>query len=594
MVLNTDNLNRTIFISDNQPFLQALDTESVDLVVIDPPFRKNQTWAGALKPPLTEDEKRIERELMDNWGIYDPESAYDAGLEFPDIEGTNAGFEDIWNFRIRVYKEWMEELQNLRPSAYWLIQSTRYTHGDSTAAYIAFMVERMMEVQRVLKPTGSAYLHCDHEANSYLRQMMDAVFGPSNFQNEIVWRRTSSHNSAKSWGPIHDTLLFYSKSAKYKWNRVYQPYSEDHIRKSYRYQDERGHHRRGDLTGAGIRRGDSGQPWRGIDPTKTARHWAVPQKVLRRAYPDRTDLDKLTTQECLDLLDEARLVHWPKKGGIPRVKDYLEDAEGVPIQDMILDIPTLSATNKERTGYPTQKPQALAKRIIQASSDPGDLVVDCFAGCAYVPVAAELTGRKWIACDMAPRAWTVVRRQFHKQVDLRIFTDGDYTEKYTGVQPNLTPERIIKVRGPDELPQRTTDEQPKPMRLATLPEPTYRQRPVENSQNIWDAFVNHWGRGCWFCGLIKRHSRRELQLDHIEPNRRDGTNDDCWNRALACMDCNGDKDNKYSVEETINIAFQKGRIPTQALRDEQLEAFRRRHEWAKERWDQVKPRRMAI
>ena len=263
MVLNTDNLNRTIFISDNQQFLQTLDTGSVDLVLIDPPFSKNQTWEGNLKPPLTEDEKRIERNLMDSWGIYDPESAYDAGLEFPDLEEKNAGFEDIWDFRVRVYKEWMDELQNVCPSAYWLIHSTRHSHGDNTAAYIAFMVERMLEVRRILKPTGGAYLHCDHEANSYLRQMMDAVFGPSNFRNEIVWRRTSSHNSAKSWGPIHDTILFYSKSPKYTWNRVFQPYSEEHIRKSYGHQDENGWHRRSDLAGAGIRHGDSGGASRG-------------------------------------------------------------------------------------------------------------------------------------------------------------------------------------------------------------------------------------------------------------------------------------------------------------------------------------------
>ena len=572
----TDNLNRTIFISDNQPFLQALDTESVDLVVIDPPFRKNQIWGGNLKPPLTGDEIRIEQDLMDSWGIYDPESAYDAGLEFPDLEGKNARFEDIWNFQVRVYKEWMDELQNVCPSAYWLIHSTRHTHGDSTAAYITFMVERMLEVRRILKPTGSAYLHCDHEANSYLRQMMDAVFGSSNFRNEIVWRRTSSHNSAKSWGPIHDTILFYSKSAGYTWNRVFQPYSEELIKKSYGYEDEKGRHRRGDLTGAGIRHGDSGKPWRRIDPNDNARHWAVPKQVLRRAYPERTDLDELGTHECLDLLDEAGLVHWPGKGTMPRVKDYLEDSQGAPIQDLILDISTLSANSKEKTGYPTQKPQALARRIIEASSNPGDLVLDCFAGCAYVPIAAELAGRKWIACDMSPRAWTVVRRQFHKQPDLRIVTEGEYAEKYTGVQPDLGPERIIKVRGPQELPARTTDEQPRPLRLATLPEPTYRQRPVEDSHTIWEAFVKQWGARCWFCGLEKRRSRRELQLDHIEPNRRDGTNDDCWNRALACTDC--------KVDKTL----------TDALRDEQLEAFQRRHKWAQERWEQIRSGRLEI
>ena len=181
MTLNTDHLNRTVFISDNLPFLKALDSESVDLVVIDPPFGKTQTFVGTLKPPLTADERRVERELMESWGVVDADTAYDAGLEYPDQSGTTAMFEDIWDFSIRVYRDWLDSLQGVCPGAYWLIQSTRHTHGDGTAAYIAFMVERMLEIRRILKPTGSAYLHCDHEANAYLRQMMDAVFGESNF-----------------------------------------------------------------------------------------------------------------------------------------------------------------------------------------------------------------------------------------------------------------------------------------------------------------------------------------------------------------------------------------------------------------------------
>ena len=215
--------------------------------------------------------------------------------------------------------------------------------------------------------------------------------------------------------------------------------------------------------------------------------------------------------------------------------------------------------------------------------------MDCFAGCAYVPVAAELTGRRWIACDMSPRAWTVVRRQFHKQPDLRIVTEGEYTDKYGGVQPDLGPERIIRVRGPNELPTRQTEDAPRPMRFGALPEPTYRQRAVEDAQTIWEAFVQQWGTRCWYCGLEKRYSRRELQLDHIEPNKRDGSNDDCWNRALACVDCNGDKGDRLTVEQTMDKALESGRIETPALRQEQAEAFERRRQWVVERWERIKP-----
>ena len=263
--MNTDNLNRTVFICDNLPFLRALDTKSVDLVVIDPPFGKNQTFAGNLKPPLTEDEKRVEREMMGDWGVVDVDTAYDAGLDYPDQTGTTAKFEDIWDFRLRVYKDWLESLEAICPAAWWLIQSTRYTHGDGTAAYIAFMVERMLEIRRLLKPTGSVYIHCDSEANAYLRQMMDAVFGSNRFVNEIVWKRTSSHGTAKRWGPIHETMLFYSKSKQYKWNRTYQKYSKEYVDKHYTKEDEAGRYQLFDLTGAGIRRGASGKEWRGIE-----------------------------------------------------------------------------------------------------------------------------------------------------------------------------------------------------------------------------------------------------------------------------------------------------------------------------------------
>jgi DNA modification methylase/5-methylcytosine-specific restriction endonuclease McrA len=588
---NTDDLNRTVFISDNLPFLKSLDTESVDLVCIDPPFGKRQTFTGKLKPPLSDDELRAERELMDSWGCTDPDAAYALGVEYPDQTGRTANFGDIWDFSRLIYEDWLTGLEDEFPAAYWLIQATRYTHSDDNAAYIAFMVERMLEIRRILKPTGSVYLHCDYDANAYLRQMMDAVFGQDKFRNEIVWKRTGSHGGSNRWGSIHDTILFYSKSEQYTWNRVFQQYSEEYVDEYYKYKDEKGLYRLVTLTGAGVSSGESGQEWRGVNPTGSGRHWAVPLRSLQRAYPGEK-LEKLSLQEKLDLLDDAGLVYWPKRGTVPQQKRYLDEGEGVPVQDIVLDINQLAANSKERAGYPAQKPQALARRIIEASSKPNEIVLDCFAGCAYVPVAAELAGRRWIACDMSPRAWTIVRRQFSKQPDLRIVTEGEYAEG-EGVRPQLGDTRLIRVRGPHDLPQRTNEDAPVPMSAKTLPKIQFKQRPSESDEKIWQAFVGEWGTRCWYCGADKPANRRELQLDHIEPASRDGSNDDCWNRALACSPCNGDKANKLTPEQTVNLALENGRIPTKARRKEVLEGFHRRRQWAKERWEEVRPSKTA-
>ena len=191
---------------------------------------------------------------------------------------------------------------------------------------------------------------------------------------------------------------------------------------------------------------------------------------------------------------------------------------------------------------------------------------------------------------MSPRAWTVVRRQFHKQSDLRIVTEGEYTESDTGVQPDLGPECIISIRGPHDLPTRTTNGQQQPLRIRDVPEIQFRQRPVEGSDVIWEVFVAEWGSECWYCGRSIDADRRVLHLDHIEPNNRDGTNDDCWNRALACAPCNSDKSDRMTVEEAIDKALEAGRIETVRLREEQSMKFAIRHEWAKERWESIRPR----
>ncbi len=578
MPLNTDDLDRTIFISDNLPFLRTLDTESVDLVIIDPPFGKNQTFEGTLRPPLTDAELEHEYDLLSGWGIQNESDAYEIGVEFPDQSGTTASFRDIWSFQYQVTEADWDMLDEVCPPARRLIEATWYTHSESTAAYIAFMTMRMLEIRRLLKPTGSVYLHCDQQANAYLRQMMDAVFGSTNYRNEITWPRSPGRTSGRHWGNIADTILFYTKTDDYIWHDM-------------RVATGNNRPTSVPLDAAGIRHGESGQAWRDYSPTDIGRHWGIPRVGALAKWIEENVIPNYTSirspLERLDALDEAGLIQFSRNGRPSIVRPVEADA-GTKINSLWDDIKLLSATSTERTGYPTQKPQALARRIIQASSNPGDLVMDCFAGCAYVPVAAELTGRRWVACDMSPRAWTVVRRQFHKQRDLRIVTEGDLNG--TSVSPDLGDDRIIRVRGPHDLPERSTSGEQRRSQIARLPLIQFKQKAIETSEHIWNAFVAEWGTSCWYCGMEKRRSRRELQLDHIEPNKRDGTNDDCWNRALACIDCNGDKGDKLSVDETMDSALEAGRIETQALRDEQAERFQLRHQWARDRWEQIRPR----
>ena len=574
--LNTEDLNRTVFISDNLPFLQQIDNESVDLVVIDPPFGKTQTFVGKLRPPLTDREFRIEREMMDSWGVHDAATSYEIGIEYPDQTGTTAKFEDIWNFRRLVFEDDLERLQQTHPAAWWLIHSTRYTHSDSTAAYIYFMVQRMIEIKRILKRTGSVYLHCDHEANAYLRQMMDAIFGARNLRNEISWRRNESgakgsQHAAKSWGNNVDTILFYSKSSKFTFDPRMRSLDEESRKAKFPKIDEKGERYNTKLTAWC-------QPSMGARPNLCYEFLGV-----FPPYPSGWRLERKRMEE-----EYAKGNIVLVNGKLER-RSYERDYRGVSPGNLWADKElVLGAHSAERTGYPTQKSQALARRIIEASTNPGDIVLDCFAGCAYVPVAAELSGRRWIACDMSPRAWTIVRRQFHKHPDLGILTEGELDDY--GVKVTFdNREKVIRVHGPRELPERTTINAPIRTQITSLPEPVFRHKPFETYDEIWQAFVDKWGTGCWYCGTEKSADKRELQLDHIEPNTRDGRNDDCWNRALACAPCNSDKSNNLTVEQTIDKALGSGRIATPALRDEVMNNFQRRHKWAKERWEDIKP-----
>ncbi len=274
--------------------------------------------------------------------------------------------------------------------------------GDAKA-YCEYMFPRIAEIYRVLKKTGSFYYHCDWHASHYIKvKLLDEIFGFGNFQNEIVWLRTTGHSDSHKWNHSHDTIFLYSKGASFTFRPHYIPYTADHIAKSFRHVEE-GTGRRfsiGDLMAAGLRKGESGKPWRGIDPAERRGHWQY-------------------TIQKLEELDKAGRIYWPPRGRVPRLKRYLDEMPGRPLKSVWDDISVVQGSAKERLGYPTQKPLALVERIVKASSNEGDIVLDPFCGCGTALVAAQKLNRRWIGIDIAPSACRVMGERLERDCGLK-------------------------------------------------------------------------------------------------------------------------------------------------------------------------------
>jgi len=379
----------TLYYGDNLEVMRKyLPDECIDLVYLDPPFNSNRDYNLLFREQSGEP-----------------------------AQGQIKAFTDTWQWSERAYDEFCQTCS--KPALVELVQGFVRTLGrNDLTAYLVMMAPRLVELHRVLKPTGSLYLHCDPTASHYLKVMLDVIFGARNFRNEIVWKRTGAHGGAKRWGPVHDIILFYTKSDQYLWNRVYEPLDRDYIEGFYRYTDERGRYQLVSLTGAGVTKGDSGKPWRGVDPTQVGRHWAVPQSIVEQLV-GKERAQQMSVQEKLDLLDSAGYIVWPARGRVPRYKRYLEMSEGNPIQDVITDIQPIGAHARERLGYPTQKPLALLERILQASSNEGDIVLDPFCGCGTAIVAAQKLNRRWIGIDITHLAIALIKYRLSDMFDLK-------------------------------------------------------------------------------------------------------------------------------------------------------------------------------
>ncbi|MCG7843985.1 MAG: site-specific DNA-methyltransferase, partial [Methanomassiliicoccales archaeon] len=347
-------MKNTLYYGDNLDIMREhIADESVDLVYLDPPFNSARDY-NVLFKQAKKDENQAQI----------------------------TAFTDTWQWSKKRYEEFFDDAGNAR--LFPLMSSLHDILGQSEMmAYLLMMAPRLLELHRVLKPTGSLYLHCDPAASHYLKIMLDVVFGPTAFRNEVIWKRTSAHSSAKRYGPVHDVLLFYRRTDQFTWVPQFQAYDQGYLDTFFDHEDADGRRwKRMDVTGAGTRRGETGKPWRGIDVTAKGRHWAY----------THGDLEKMDAQGRL---------HWPaKEDGMPRLKQYMDDMPGVPLQDVITDVRPIHNLADERMGYPTQKPLALLERIINASSNPGDVVFDPFCGCGTAVVGAEKLGRRWIGIDV--------------------------------------------------------------------------------------------------------------------------------------------------------------------------------------------------
>lgn len=350
-----------LYYGDNLTIMQRMPKWSVDLIYLDPPFNSKQNYNLIYRNLTGKPVPDQADAFCDTWDM-DAEKE-ELARAMPMLM-RESGVPDYY---VEFWRLWINALRKTQPHL---------------LAYLIYMVQRLLLMKSILRPTGSIYLHCDSTASHYIKIMMDGIFDHRNYRNEIIWQRTKSHNSAKRYGRIHDTILYYTASEKFVWNKQYTKYSEAQLG---RYEkDENGRFYKGEnLTAERINSQSGKFSWRGTTPGNT-RGWAY------------------TVEQLEEWWDEGRILL--KKDGTPRLdglKVYLDDMPGQPLQDIWTDIDRVSNTGAERIGYPTQKPVALLDRIIGASSNKGQVVFDPFCGCGTTIYSAEKNGRKWIGCDVA-------------------------------------------------------------------------------------------------------------------------------------------------------------------------------------------------
>lgn len=347
-----------LYYGDNLDIMENyIPDDTIDLVYLDPPFNSKTTYNILF-------------------------SEKNGSVPVAQIKA----FEDFWQWDQFIIEPTYERIVREGPEKLSiLMQALRSFLGESNMmAYLTMMAIRLKSIHSKIKNSGSLYLHCDPTACHYIKLVLDAIFGPSNFKNEIVWKRTSAHNDPKRYGKNIDILLFYTKSTSWIWNQQYKGYEEKYL-KRFRRRDSDGRlWSDWDLTAKGLTGGGYDYEYKGARSL-----WRVPLSTIEQ-------------------YDREGKLHFTRKGGI-RLKRYLDEAKGIPLQALWDDIQPVNSQAKERVGYPTQKPEELLERIILTSSNEGDLILDPFCGCGTTVSVAEQLKRRWVGIDITHLAINLIQ-----------------------------------------------------------------------------------------------------------------------------------------------------------------------------------------
>ena len=502
-----NNINiptKIIYYSDNIDILRGINSETIDLIYLDPPFNKNDTFVGTNE--RVHEIKEWYVGLQQERGMFTDE-------DFDEVFKDNVRFKDIWNHN-DIQKEWYGQIDRYNHELINYFDSVRKTAVAGTFFYLIFMTIRLIEMHRILKDSGSIYLHCDSTMSHYLKVLLDKIFGHSNFRNEIIWQRikagkSSQHKSA-SWGRNTDTILFYTKSSTYTL-RPFKALTQKEIQEKFnkiddagnRYLDDTSHIFRPMKLGE---RPNLCYEWRGFkNPHPSG--WVMSKERIEEEY-----------QKGNIVINTGKLER----------RKYLRDYEGYSCGNFWQDIKIPSQT--EKTGYPTQKPLALLERIIEASSNKGEVVLDPFCGCATTCVAAEKLERKWIGIDWNKQAYYMVYYRLHKslvntgeQAGLHMLYKNIILETKPPARTDADEELFYRVKTKQELKtyKITTTE------IAKV-DPQYRKEAIDLLFDEQGGFCN---------GCNERVHITNLTLDHIEPWSKTHNND-IDNLQLLCYRCN--------------------------------------------------------
>ena len=443
--------NQTIWTGDNLPIMRGMNSESVDLLYLDPPFNSKTDYSAPIGS-----------------------------------KAAGAAFKDTWALS-DVDVEWANLIEGKHPSIYRVLLAAM---TDSDKSYLIYMAARLLEMKRILKPKGSIYLHCDPTMSHYLKLLMDAVLGRSNFRNDIAWKRKAgrgeTQNTAIRFGVTSDILLFYARSSETVLNRQYRPNNPAYIASKFTHVDHGGRRYHLDNLTSPSPRPNLVYEYKGYNPPKNG--WAV-------------------SRERMEQMDREGRIHFPsdKSRRLRRIR-FLDELRGETVDTLWDDLPPINSQAQERVGYPTQKPLALLGRIIQASSNEGDMVLDPFCGCATACIAAQRLNREWAGIDISSKAADLVQQRMRDELGL-----------------------FGKVIHRTDIPQRTD--------LERIP-------PYSSQGNRHKLYGLQKGN----CAGCRDHfEARHLEVDHIISRKNGGTNH-IDNLQLLCGNCNrvkGDRGMDY-------------------------------------------------